>query len=142
MAQIANPPFLGVGWSFPPTFSRDTASIVMVADVTDIKQCLWILFSTSLGERLMLAGYGSALYSKVFAALTTTTANEIADIIRKAVLNWEPRIDVEDISLSDMDAEQGYVNINVNFIVRQTNVRSNLVYPFYLQEATLPPSPP
>jgi phage baseplate assembly protein W len=135
------PDFLGTGWSFPPTFVRHTASVVMASDVEDIRQSLWILFSTSLGERIMLATYGSSLWQKVFAALTTTMANEIRDLIAKAILTWEPRIDVERIEVEELRPEDGVLGISVDFIVRQTNVRSNLVYPFYLQEATLPPPP-
>ncbi len=136
------PAFLGTGWSFPPSFARNTASVVMVSDVEDIKQCLWILFSTNLSERVMLASYGSSLWKKVFAALTTTMANEVRDLIAKAILIWEPRIDVERIGVDQLDPEHGILAISIDFVVRQTNVRSNLVYPFYLQEATLPPPPP
>lgn len=142
MAQNQYPPFLGTGWSFPPTFVRATASVAMLSDVADIKACLWILFSTSLGERIMLATYGSQLWQKVFTALTTTTANEIRDIIANAILTWEPRIDVERIAIDQLEPLQGRLSITIDFVVRQTNVRSNLVYPFYLQEASLPPPPP
>ena len=142
MASGANPAFLGTGWSFPPTFSRHTSSVVMLNDVEDIKASLWILFSTNIGERVMLASYGSNLWQKVFSSLTTTMANEIRDLIAKAILNWEPRIDVEHIAVDQMSVEQGILSISVDFIVVQTNVRSNFVYPFYLHEATLPPPPP
>lgn len=135
-------PFLGTGWSFPPTFLRGTASVAMISDVTDIKASLWILFSTTLGERIMLATYGTSLWQKVFSALTTTMANEIRVLISRAVLEWEPRIDVERVVVQQLDPLQGRLDITVDFVVRQTNTRSNLVYPFYLQEATLPPPPP
>jgi phage baseplate assembly protein W len=136
------PPFLGTGWSFPPTFSRQNASVMMISDVVDIKASLWILFSTSLGERIMLATYGSSLWQKVFTALTTTMANEIRTLIARAILEWEPRIDVERVVVQQLDPLQGRLDITVDFVVRQTNIRSNLVYPFYLQEASLPPPPP
>lgn len=141
MAQRSDPPFLGTGWSFPPTFSRQTDAVIMVSDVEDIRESLWILLSTSLGERLMLAGYGSNLWTMVFAVLTTTIENEIRSIIANAILEWEPRIDVAGITVEQNDPEQGHVAINIDFVVRQTNIRSNLVYPFYLSEATLPPPP-
>ena len=41
--------FLGTGWSFPPTFSRASLSVLMVKDNQDIHQSLYILFSTRLG---------------------------------------------------------------------------------------------
>ncbi|MDE1150360.1 MAG: GPW/gp25 family protein [Azospirillaceae bacterium] len=134
--------FLGTGWSFPPTFSRAGNTIVMSSDVADIRESLWILFSTTLGERIMLATYGTNLWRMVFTALTTTKANEIRDLIAKAILDWEPRIDVNEITVYELRPLEGRLNIEIDFTVRMTNVRSNLVYPFYLQEATLPPAPP
>lgn len=142
MTYSDDAPFLGTGWKFPPTFDRLSAASVMSSGVQDIRESLWILLSTALGERIMLATYGSSLWDKVFAALTTTQANQIRDLVEKAILNWEPRISVDAVEVGMTDPETGLAQISVSFLVRQTNVRSNLVYPFYLLEATLPPSPP
>jgi phage baseplate assembly protein W len=105
----------------------------------NIKQCLWVLFSTSLGERIMAATYGTALRRKVFDALTETLINDIRSLILKAILDWEPRIEVTRVEVTPVDATAGLVAISVDYVVRQTNARSNLVYPFYLNEATLAP---
>jgi phage baseplate assembly protein W len=134
--------FLGTGWSFPPTFSRDTFSIDMVSDDTDIHQSLWVLFSTSLGERVMLPQYGCQIWSMVFRAINTTLITQLADMVSQAILYWEPRIDVVDISVTPDANQDGRVLITVDYIIRRTNTRSNLVYPFYLQEATIPAQAP
>jgi len=138
-----SPAFLGTGWSFPPTFDAGQAppSVVMSSGDANIKQCLWVLFSTSLGERIMAATYGSGLRLKVFDALTETLINDIRSLILKAVLDWEPRIDVTRVEVTPVDPAAGEVAISVDYVVRQTNARSNLVYPFYLNEATLAPPP-
>lgn len=135
--NTANQSFLGTGWTFPPTFARDPARVLMSSDDANIKQSLWVLFSTSLGERIMLATYGCSLRDKVFDALTETLANDIKSTIAKAILDWEPRIDVVSIEVAQVSAVDGELAITVDFVVRQTNTRSNLVYPFYLNEATL-----
>jgi hypothetical protein len=44
-----NKDFLGTGWSFPPTFSRHDHAVDMVSNDLDIRESLWILFSTALG---------------------------------------------------------------------------------------------
>ncbi|MDB5600917.1 MAG: hypothetical protein JWN71_2961 [Xanthobacteraceae bacterium] len=130
--------FLGTGWSFPPTFSRATLSVDMVSDEKDIRESLWILFSTSLGERVMLPSYGTQIWQMVFRAINTTLTTQLADLVRQAILYWEPRIDVVNISVTPDASQDGRVLIMVDYIVRRTNTRSNLVYPFYLQEATIP----
>jgi phage baseplate assembly protein W len=141
-ATITNPSdFLGTGWTFPPTFDRDRGEVILSSDVENIKQSLWILFSTRLGERIMLSTFGADLWPLVFSGLTTTLANEIKWLIGKAVLDWEPRIDLTDVTIEAMATTRGRLAITVEFVVRQTNARSNLVYPFYIEEGTLPPAP-
>lgn len=140
-ANAPVPSFLGRGWSFPPSFERDIGTVRMSAGDADIKESLWILLSTSLGERIMLAGYGCDLRAQVFSALTTTTANQIAAMVANAIVMWEPRVIVESVSVVNDDALAGWVRISIAYMVRQTNTRGNLVYPFYAAEATLPPEP-
>jgi hypothetical protein len=132
------PAFLGRGWSFPPTFDPFHHTVVMASGDVDIRESLHILLSTSLGERVMLATYGVDLISKVFTALTTTTANEIATMVTRAIIEWEPRVTVENVEVSDAILD-GWVAIAIDYMVRQTNARDNIVYPFYQVEATLPP---
>ena len=134
--------FLGTGWSFPPTFSRLDASVVMVSDDTDIRQSLWVLFSTSLGERIMLPEYGSQIWQMVFQAINTTLTSRLQEMVRQAILNWEPRIDVDQVSVQPDATAHGLVLITVYYTIRRTNARSNLVYPFYIQEGTLAPALP
>ncbi|MGS0742598.1 GPW/gp25 family protein [Glaciimonas sp. GG7] len=128
--------FLGTGWTFPPTFERSPAQVRMSSDDLNIRQCLWVLFSTTIGERIMLATYGSSLGLRVFDALTTTMANTISSNIQKAILDWEPRIDVTNIDIKEMAPQSGGLTISIDYIVRQTNSLS-MVFPFYLTEATL-----
>lgn len=134
------PAFLGRGWSFPPTFDPFHRTVVMVAGDVDINESLHILLSTSLGERVMLATYGVDLISKVFTTLTTTAANEIAAMVTRAIIEWEPRVSVDNVAVSESILD-GWVAISIDYTVRQTNTRSNIVFPYYQVEATLPPAP-
>lgn len=133
----ANTSILGTGWSFPPTFSRETFSVNLVSDEKDIRRSLWIIFSTVPGERVMVPTFGCDLWRLVFRALDTRLKTEIEDSVRTAVLNWEPRIDVDSIEISEHATITGMLLISLDYTIRRTNVRSNLVYPFYLQEGTL-----
>lgn len=142
MARTPEQAFLGTGWSFPPTFSRGSASVEMVRAERDIRESLWILFSTALGERVMLPEYGTQIWQMVFQGINTSLKTQIADLIQQAILYWEPRIDVLDVSV-DADASlAGVLLISVSYLVRATNTRNNLVYPFYVQEGTLAPQVP
>jgi len=137
-----DPAFLGRGWSFPPSFSRSSASVDMVSGAEDIRQSLWILLSTSIGERIMVPGFGCSLTPMVFDGVTVTFLTKLQDVVRTAILDWEPRITVNDVLAVDDRAEPGLVRLTVEYTIRATNARSNLVYPFYLREATIAPQAP
>ena len=134
----APPGFLGRGWAFPPSFDRFSGSVAMASGEVDIRQALWIILSTSLGERVMLAGFGCDLRSMVFVGLPTTAVNELAAMVPRAIREWEPRVTVDSVTVTESQGGVGWLDISIDYLVRRTNARSNLVYPFYMQEATIP----
>ena len=130
--------FLGIGWSFPPEFHKyaDAFGVKMVEEEEDIKESLRILLSTRPGERVMQPSFGCGLRAKVFDTINESTITEIKDIIERAILFFEPRITLEDIDVATEDALEGRLNIQLNYRVRKTNTRSNIVYPFYHLEGS------
>ena len=136
-------PILGKGWSFPPTFVKGNEyAVQMVQGDTDIQQSLWVLLSTSLGERIMLAPFGSQIWELVFQGVNTTLMTQLGELVRQAILDWEPRITVTNVDVQPSATLEGVITISVDYVIRETNTRSNLVYPFYLQEGTIPPQAP
>lgn len=128
--------FLGTGWGFPPTFSKNLLEVGLLSDEDDIKSSLEILLSTRQGERVMLPGYGCNLDELVFEPLTTTFKTYIKDLISTAILYYEPRISVDKIDLDDTNEVEGKIIISIDYTVRATNSRFNFVYPFYKNEKT------
>ncbi len=128
--------FLGTGWSFPPMFRRELRSVVMTSAEEDIDRSLEILFSTSIGERVMLPAYGSNLEELLFEPMDTGLQTLIFDRINTAVLYYEPRIEVLELIVSDERIIEGILLIKMDYRVRATNSRFNFVYPFYLLEGS------
>jgi phage baseplate assembly protein W len=60
------------------------------------------------------------------------------ELVRQAILHWEPRITLDSVTAAPDPGEAGLVHIHVSYTIRRTNARSNFVYPFYLNEATIP----
>jgi phage baseplate assembly protein W len=129
-----NQSFLGRGWSFPPEFNKESRSVKMLEDEVDIKSSLHILLSTRLGERVMLSGYGCNLEELLFSPLTLTLKTYVTDLIKTAILYHEPRIDVKKIDIDPTDELNGVLLVNIDFIIRSTNSRMNMVFPFYKEE--------
>lgn len=84
----------------------------------------------------MQPSFGCGLRAKVFDTINESTITEIKDIIERAILFFEPRITLEDIDVATEDALEGRLNIQLNYRVRKTNTRSNIVYPFYHLEGS------
>ena len=131
-----NAPFLGTGWSFPPEFRLDQKEAKMISDEEDIESSLNILLSTRLGERVMVPEYGCNLDELLFEGLTRTLITYVTELIKTAILYHEPRIDVIRIDISETDPLEGMLIIKIDYKIRATNSRRNMVFPFYKQEGT------
>ncbi len=130
------PSFLGRGWSFPPEFKKETGTVKMLEDEADIESSLEILLDTRLGERVMLPEYGCNLEDLLFNPLNLTVKTIVIDLIKTAILYHEPRIDVKKIEIDPADELNGVLLINIDYIVRTTNSRKNMVFPFYKEEGS------
>ena len=128
---------LGRGWSFPPRFdSRQRA--VMVDEESDIDESLRILFRTRQGERVMQHAYGTRLHQMVFEAASEQTFTEVADMVKKAVLFFEPRVEIERVEARRSEQDMGRLDVLLSYRIRSINTRHNLVYPLYLDQASQP----
>lgn len=130
--------FLGTGWSFPPAFDRESGSVEMVQEEEDIRQSLEILLSTSIGERVMQPLYGCNLRDYQFEPVSNTFLGFLVDMVERAILFFEPRILVENISITepgDIQLFEGKLLISIDYVIAGTNSRYNYVYDFYLREA-------
>jgi uncharacterized protein len=123
--------FLGTGWSFPPEFSKDSGGVLMTSDEEDILASLQILLGTAAGERFMNPKYGLDMHEMLFEPMGTTAKTMLKDRIKHAVLVYEPRINPLSLELDSSAELEGKISIILEYEVRSTNSRYNLVYPFY-----------
>lgn len=131
-----NASFLGTGWGFPPEFHPRAGGVRMVSAEDDLREALQILLSTAPGERVMHPAYGCGLRRMVFETLNEGTQAEIRDLVERAVLFFEPRITLLNVSIDAARLDDGRLDIRLDYVIRATNSRSNMVYPFYMAEAS------
>ena len=131
-----NESFLGQGWGFPPEFSKNTATVILTENEEDINKSLEILLSTRLGERVMVPDYGCNLDELLFKPLNLTLKTYVIDLIKTAILYHEPRIDIEKIWIEESTDNDGLLLIYIDYLIRITNSRKNIVFPFYNEEGT------
>jgi uncharacterized protein len=132
--------FLGTGWSFPPTFTAGGSNVELVSGPEDIHQSLQILLSTRLGERVMQDEFGCDLNNVLFEEMDQGLVNTLTSLISDAILYHEARITLDKLDVSESETEQGLLLIRLEYTIRSTNSRFNMVYPFYINEAAVPGS--
>jgi phage baseplate assembly protein W len=128
--------FLGTGWSFPPSFDFGRRQAAMVSQDEDIEQSLVILLSTHPGERVMQPSYGCGLKRMVFEHMNQSALTEIKDLVEKAVLFFEVRITLNEVQIETSEMFEGVLRLRLDYTVRTTNARANLVFPLYITEGS------
>ena len=122
--------FIGTGWAFP-TGVGPTGGIAMARGHTELVQAMRLILATYPGERPMRPEFGSRLRDFVFRAGTPDTVAEVTDEVRRALLRWEPRVDVERIDVQPDPDEPTTLFIDIWYRPKGSNDRRNLVFPFY-----------
>jgi phage baseplate assembly protein W len=131
--------FLGRGWGFP--IARDAGPDGTVRFTTaeyedSVEQAIRIVLSTALGERIMRPAFGCGIHELVFAPNSAATRGMAEHHVREALLRWEPRIEVLGVTAVSGGEQDEELLIGVEYRVRLTDSRFNLVYPFYLGRET------
>lgn len=127
--------FLGTGWRFP-IVPDASGSLGYTSGDDNVEQSLHLLLMTTLGDRVMRPGFGTKTDRLVFAPGSVRFLRLLETTVRDAVRDWEPRIDLDSV-LAEADTEDASrVLVSIAYRVRQTNTRSNLVFPFYLGQAS------
>jgi phage baseplate assembly protein W len=52
--------------------------------------------------------------------------------VREAVRDWEPRVTLEEVTVETHPGDETRVTVGIDYLVRGSNTRDNLVFPFYL----------
>lgn len=131
--------FLGRGWSFPPRFDGNKR-LVMVENEGDIEESLRILLATRCGERVMQPAYGTTLHRLMFESANEHLLTELKDMLSTAILFFEPRVELMQVNARVSESDWSCIEVLLDYRIRSTNTRHNMVYPLYLDQASQPVS--
>jgi hypothetical protein len=125
------PDFIGRGISFPMRVDQ-TGSIATSGGPDDIDGAIRMILVTAPGERLMRPQFGCRIWQLMFEPVNANTLGLMAEAVRDALSQWEPRAVVEDVTVEPADGSENRIDILITYVVKATNDRRNLVYPFYV----------
>lgn len=123
--------FIGRGVSFPLRVDQ-SGSIAMTQGVADIDSAIRMILTTAPGERLMRPHFGCKIWELLFEPINANTLGLMGEAVREAIGRWEPRVVLDDVRLDPSGQSNGEVLIEIDYTVRTTNDKRNLVYPFYV----------
>lgn len=117
----------GRGMAFPPRVGRD-GRVAWSEGETNVREAIRVVLMTEQRERLMLPEFGGGLGPFLFEPNTVTTRHLIKDRIQKALAQWEPRIQVEDVTVEadPADAQAAVATITYKLIATQSRERVSL----------------
>ncbi len=125
--------FLGRGWKFPVKVDP-RGGMASSEYEEDVREAIGLILRTARGERVMQPDFGCGIHEMTFSIANTMTIGMIEEMVREALIFWEPRIQVMSVKASIGKSDDGRMDIDINYRVRATNNEFNLVYPFYLKE--------
>ena len=122
--------YLGKGWGFPLRPSVQ-GGIQLIEEAQKVRESIWIILRTKLGERVYRPTFGSRLSELEFAPLNSNTLLLVCIYVREALEAWEPRIVLEDV-ITDPDPIRGRIDIIIQYRLKKYPDSFSFVYPFYL----------
>jgi phage baseplate assembly protein W len=122
--------FVGRGLAWPMQVDH-SGSIRLTNGASEIDSSLRLVLITAPGERVMRPEFGCRIHELVFEPVNANTLGRMTQATREALTRWEPRIDVEAVTATADPDVPGLVLISIDYRIRATNDRRNLVHPFY-----------
>ncbi|MGB0113077.1 MAG: GPW/gp25 family protein [Ilumatobacteraceae bacterium] len=123
--------FIGRGIAFPLRVDQ-SGSIATSSGPADLDSSIRMILTTAPGERLMRPAFGCKIWELLFEPINANTLGLMSEAVREAIGRWEPRVTLDDVRLDASQRNVGEVLIEIDYTIRTTNDRRNLVYPFYV----------
>lgn len=125
--------FMGLGMHFPPEIDKASGRFKTSAYEDKIKESILLILKTQRGERLTLPQFGGNINNYVFTTTDATTLNLMANSIRKVLTKNEKRIKDIKVKILQDKTVSGQLNVDIDYLVAQSDMPGNLVFPFYLE---------
>ena len=123
---------LGTGWGFPVIPATRNRQIPLISGPDKVRQAMWIILETEPGERLMRPDFGCGLRRYLMKPNTSATRALIQRDVGRALSSWEPRIKLDEISVT-AGGDPSMIVITIQYIHVRDGSSGNIVYPFYLE---------
>ena len=125
--------FLGKGLKFPLQVNA-LGALATSSHEDRIAESIAMILGTAQGERVMRPEFGCGIHELVFEPNNELTRGTIAQAVRRALVESEPRIDVLDVRAESAADQPNLLLVRIDYRIRANNTFHNLVYPFFIKE--------
>lgn len=132
MADDTRKAFLGSGLSFPIRMNA-MGSVELVSAEKDIEQSIAIILGTRCGERVMRPEFGCQVHDLLFEPRDAVLMGKLRSYVTKALMRWEPRIQVIDVVPEYDPGTDGGVLVHIDYQIKSSHDERSIVYPFFIE---------
>ncbi|MEM7029358.1 MAG: GPW/gp25 family protein [Chloroflexota bacterium] len=132
-SEMRNREFLGQGWTFPLRVNA-RSNIALAKGDLSIEQAIRAILETRLGERVMRPEFGCRIHELIFDPRDSTTAGLAMVYVEDALAQWEPRIEVIEVSVNYHPEQDSALLIEIFYVIKSTHDERSIVFPFYLAD--------
>lgn len=112
--------------SFPLFASTQEGRLGWSTGNASVREVMLNILLTRPGERLMRPEFGAGLRDFIHHPNNQTTRALIADVTRKSISRWEPRVTVEEVHVEADTQSMSVVNLSIRYRLRQDGSAGNL----------------
>ena len=87
-----------------------------ISEISHIKQSIANILTTPLGSRIMRRDYGSRLFEKIDRPINGELIAEIYSDIVEALFIWEPRFELEQVTVQNVAQEKIIIDLEGNLL--------------------------
>ncbi len=128
---IRDKEFLGQGMAYP-LHVNPRGELALAKGEEDIHQAILIILQTRPGERVRRPEFGCGVQDVIFEPRTAATKELLAYNVRKALVQWEPRIELQRVNVQDDPGIDGGVLVEIKYTIKSSYDERSIIYPFYL----------
>ena len=123
--------YIGQGLAFPLQVDPQ-GGIALASGERDVEQAIRIILSTAPGERVMRPEFGCRIHELLFAPHDAATESLVVYYTEEALVQWEPRIDVQEVNVSAEPGRDGALLVEIKYRLKDTYDERSIVYPFFI----------
>lgn len=93
-----------------------------VSGIDHLRQSISDILTTPIGSRVMRRDYGSRLFELVDAPMNDATRVDMIAATAEALTTWEPRVTVDEVSVSATEAGKFTISLTCTYLIDGTTL--------------------